>query len=244
MKEKSQQSLKLIVTLIIVMICGYTVFQLLEDAKQNDFYLMDAENYSPSVKFGTEKVVIGFSNSIAFSGSRYHQSNHLASNGLAIRANNGMPESSVIDFPNNAAEMEELHHDSPKTPQKGQVENSQYAYTYNSTQQNELKSSAYINISNSENVLSNVRDIVFDKEQLSSPGNFPTAVHTFTNTKSSTFLTNNSLTLSTDLSTNNSPMLVDGGSNPGDPNGVPIGDGKWILLAFVVIYGLKKKLIE
>ena len=59
----------------------------------------------------------------------------------------------------------------------------------------------------------------------------------FSKNSSNTFLANNSLSLTTDLSGNNSPMLIDGETNPGDP-GVSVGDGTWVLMGLLVGYGL------
>jgi len=55
------------------------------------------------------------------------------------------------------------------------------------------------------------------------------------NNSNNSFLANNSLSLTTDLSGNNSPMMIDGGSNPGDP-GVPVGDGTWALIVMMLAY--------
>ena len=59
------------------------------------------------------------------------------------------------------------------------------------------------------------------------------------NNSNNSFLANNSLSLTTDLSGNNSPMLIDGGTNPGDP-GVPVGDGTWVLIVMMLSYSFKK----
>ena len=59
----------------------------------------------------------------------------------------------------------------------------------------------------------------------------------FSKNSSNGFLANNSLSLTTDLSGNNSPMLIDGETNPGDP-GIPVGDGTWVFLGLLVGYGL------
>ena len=59
----------------------------------------------------------------------------------------------------------------------------------------------------------------------------------FSNTSFNSFLANNTLSLTTDLSGNNSPMLIDGGTNPGEP-GVPLGDGTWVLLGLLMVYGI------
>ena len=66
-------------------------------------------------------------------------------------------------------------------------------------------------------------------------GNFASNSPSFSNTPSNSFLANNTLSISTDLSDNNSPMLINGGSNPGDP-GVPVGDGTWVLMMLLGIY--------
>ncbi len=63
------------------------------------------------------------------------------------------------------------------------------------------------------------------------------------NTSSNSFLANNSLSLTTDLSNNTSPMLIDGGTNPGDP-GIPVGDGVWILLLLSMAYILQKVIVK
>ena len=57
------------------------------------------------------------------------------------------------------------------------------------------------------------------------------------NNSPNSFLANNSLSLTTDLSDNSSPVLIDGEGNPGDP-GIPVGDGTWVLMVLLVGYGL------
>lgn len=51
------------------------------------------------------------------------------------------------------------------------------------------------------------------------------------------FLANNTMVITNDMSDFNSPMHVGGGSNPGDP-GVPIGDGTYVLTCLIVLYSL------
>jgi len=63
------------------------------------------------------------------------------------------------------------------------------------------------------------------------------------NNLSNSFLANNTLTISTDLSDNNSPMLIDGDTNPSEP-GIPVGDGTLILLGFAMAYCSKRKLVK
>ncbi|MEI7504231.1 MAG: hypothetical protein WCG93_11765 [Paludibacter sp.] len=62
------------------------------------------------------------------------------------------------------------------------------------------------------------------------------------NNSSNSFLANNTLSISTDLSDANSPMLVGGDSNPGDP-GIPVGDGTLLMLLMMLTYSLKKSIV-
>lgn len=71
--------------------------------------------------------------------------------------------------------------------------------------------------------------------EIQSAGIFEDKTQSVFSPKTKSFLTNNTLTISTDLSENNSPKLVVITSNPGDP-GIPIGDGIWILLAFAGLF--------
>jgi len=70
-------------------------------------------------------------------------------------------------------------------------------------------------------------------------GSFGGNNQTNANNVSNVFSSNNTLSLTTDLSGNNSPMLLDGTGNPGDP-GVPVGDGTWVMLILMLGYSLKK----
>ena len=69
-------------------------------------------------------------------------------------------------------------------------------------------------------------------------GYIGTENQSISSTSSNSFLANNKLSITTDLLHNDSPMMVGGGSNPGDP-GVPVGEGMWIMLIMLLIYGLK-----
>jgi len=75
--------------------------------------------------------------------------------------------------------------------------------------------------------------------EIQSIGIFVDKTQSVKNISSNSFLANNTLTITTELSDNYSPMMVGGGSNPGDP-GVPVGDGTWILLIMMLVYSLKK----
>lgn len=74
--------------------------------------------------------------------------------------------------------------------------------------------------------------------EIQSIGIFADKNQTITNNSNNSFLANNTLSITTDLSDNNSPMMIDGGSNPGDP-GVPVGDGTWVLLIMMMVYSFK-----
>jgi len=104
----------------------------------------------------------------------------------------------------------------------------------------------------SANLSSNPVSITFQSTNIISKTNNPIisgiqspipfrTFQSFSNTSSNSFLANNSLSLTTDLSANNSPMLIDGETNPGDP-GVPVGDGEFILIGCLLVYGMVLKL--
>jgi len=113
--------------------------------------------------------------------------------------------------------------------------------TYSITQ----KKSAVANISGIQNI--SAKTSTFQAYNIVQPinngfqnvANFRSKSLTFSNTSSNSFLANNTLSIATELSDNNSPMMVSGTGNPGDP-GVPVGDGMWIMLIMLLSYSFKK----
>lgn len=66
-------------------------------------------------------------------------------------------------------------------------------------------------------------------------------VKQFSNPNTSTFIADNTISTSTDLTPeNNSPMMVGPTGNPGDPGVIPVGDGIPFLLALIALYGARK----
>ena len=66
-------------------------------------------------------------------------------------------------------------------------------------------------------------------------------VKQFSNNNISTFIADNTITTTTDLSAeNNSPMMVTG--DPGDPGVIPVGDGIPFLLTLIALFGARKVL--
>ncbi|MEI8084772.1 MAG: hypothetical protein WCG93_01020 [Paludibacter sp.] len=73
-------------------------------------------------------------------------------------------------------------------------------------------------------------------------GIYNVEVKQFSNTNTSTFIADNTISTTTDLTSadHNSPMLVGPTGNPGDPGVIPVGDGIPFLLALIAIYGVRK----
>ncbi|MEI8084574.1 MAG: hypothetical protein WCG93_00015 [Paludibacter sp.] len=148
-------------------------------------------------------------------------------------------DNSAIELPFNT--NLETEHTSKKTitGTNSQTENSSNSANYNCSQNRSESTNRSGNQPISSNVTTfeannNVQSI---NTGIQYDGNFGSKSQSFSNTSSNSFLANNTLTITSDLSENNSPMLIDGGTNPGDP-GIPVGDGTWVLLGLLVGYGL------
>jgi hypothetical protein len=102
------------------------------------------------------------------------------------------------------------------------------SYNYSKTQNTSNYSSGIHAVSSQENALQTSKT-AFPVDKGLQPLNVFEAKNQYVNKNSpNTFLAINSLTITTDLSDNNSAMLIGGDTSPGDP-GIPVGDGFWIL---------------
>ena len=122
---------------------------------------------------------------------------------------------------------------------KNAFENSPTSYiNYNYRQPQTASKSANIHAISSAKVTFQTSNTAYHvSNNLQSEGVYGATNSRTSNPGSNSFLANNTLSLTTDLTENNSPMLIDGNSNPGEV-GVPVGDGVWVLLGLLVGYSL------
>ncbi|MFZ4726758.1 MAG: hypothetical protein ACOYMD_15090 [Paludibacter sp.] len=149
-----------------------------------------------------------------------------------------------VDFPSNSNLEKDAPIKSNISVSKSGVGNNINVANYSFTPKKSVKTYAAVikNVSNNINTIQS-RNAQSINTGIQTVGSFESNTPTFSHTSSNTFLTNNTLSLTTDLSDNNSPMLIDGGTNPGDP-GIPVGDGVWELLLFSIIFALQKVIVE
>ena len=123
--------------------------------------------------------------------------------------------------------------------EKNAVENSPTSYiNYNYRQPQTASKSANIHAISSAKVTFQTSNTAYHvSNNLQSEGVYGATNSRTSNPGSNSFLANNTLSITTDLSENNSPMLIDGESNPGEV-GMPVGDGVWVLLGLLVGYSL------
>lgn len=115
-------------------------------------------------------------------------------------------------------------------------------YSYTPKKSVTTYAAAIKNVSNNINTIQSRNAIQHNNSGIQSISVYANSP-SISNTSSNSFLANNSLSLTTDLSNNTSPMLIDGGTNPGDP-GIPVGDGVWILLLLSMAYILQKVIVK
>lgn len=145
---------------------------------------------------------------------------------------------SQVDFPANQ-ELENIETNKKNiTEVTTGVKNANNASTYSYTQQKdeETYNAGIKYVSSKSSTFKTNNNSQSNNNGIGAVSNLENTSSSFSNTSSSEFLANNSLSLTTNLSDNYSPMMIDGGTNPGDP-GVPLGDGTWVLLGLVVGYG-------
>jgi len=108
-------------------------------------------------------------------------------------------------------------------------------YSYNQTKTSQVNASKIQFTSTKTNDYSSSKPVFSNNIGNQLEGSFGDKNQSNSNDVSNAFSSNNTLSLTTDLSDNNSPMLIDGETNPGDP-GVPVGDGTWVLFILLGIY--------
>jgi hypothetical protein len=149
-----------------------------------------------------------------------------------------------VDFPNNS----NLEKTAPNkinvlAPKSGVGNNINVAnYSYTPKKSVTTYAAVIMNVSNNINTIQS-RNTQSINTAIQTIGSFESNTPSSSITSSNTFLANNTLSIATDLTDNNSPMLIDGNSNPGNP-GVPVGDGVWILLLLSFTYAMVKTLIR
>ena len=241
MKEKSPHSILLSAILIFTLLCGYGMLQLKENSAHNMIFNLTAEDasYLSLFKENSQYNYKAYSHNPLVTSSA-----NLPQYSVKKQFDNKDNSSEKTDFPviNAAVEAEKvlLNKNVANGPTK--VKNN-YTYTYNQAEQHKVNTYTYqINSKNTEK-LSAMHQTSSSSNQTFTGVEFPSSVHPITNNNTNSFLANNSLTITTDLSGNNSAMLVDGESDPGSP-GIPVGDGIWILLSLLGMYGFRKILKE
>ena len=144
-----------------------------------------------------------------------------------------------VDFASNInLETDESNNNSITAP-AGEAENTNSGTSYYYVQ-NKLAATyaaAFQNVSSKTKTFQNSNTVQPFNTGIQTEDYFGNKTPSIKNTSSNSFLANNTLAITSDLSDNNSPMLIGGGSNPGDP-GVPVGDGTRVLLVLMVVYGL------
>jgi hypothetical protein len=138
-----------------------------------------------------------------------------------------------VDFPT-IANSETATHNRIQNSNTNSTKN-EVLYSYNQTKTSQVNTSniQFASIKTSANSYS--KTVFSSNISNQFEGNFGGKNQSNSNNVSNAFSSNNTLSLTTDLSENNSPMLIDGETNPGDP-GVPVGDGTWVLFILLGIY--------
>lgn len=157
------------------------------------------------------------------------------------QSNSRGTSNSEVGFPG-IVNLETIEPTKKNTPvAKREVENTICEAIYSYAQQNHAASysTSSQNNSNKTSTIQPNNAVSFGNTGIQSVAYLGAKTPAILNTTSNSFLANNSLSLSTDLSANNSPMMIDGESNPGNP-GVPVGDGMEVLMVLVIVHGLIK----
>ena len=113
------------------------------------------------------------------------------------------------------------------------------SYSYNQTKTSQVNASNIQFGTNKTNDYSSTKKVFSNNIGNQLEGSFGGKNQSNSNNISNAFSSNNTLSLTTDLLGNNSPMMVSGSGNPGDP-GVPVGDGMWIMLALAGAYSVSR----
>jgi hypothetical protein len=149
--------------------------------------------------------------------------------------NSNLSSNLEVDFPTMT---------NPETATHNRIQNSntnsmknEVMYSYNQTKTSPVNTSKIQFTSTKTNDYSSSKPVFSNITGDQLEGNFRGKSQSNSNNVLNAFSSNNTLSLTTDLSDNTSPMMIDGGTNPGDP-GVPVGDGTWVMLFWVGIYVL------
>ena len=146
--------------------------------------------------------------------------------------------SSNIDFPTlKKSTDDELNKHTDENARVEVYRRNNDDYKYSLAQHNSNYSSENQSVISQKNSFSTNKSIIPTNNMILSGSILGVRTQPISNTSSNSFLANNTLSFSTDISDNNSPMLVGGDSNPGDP-AVPVGDGIWLLMSLLVAYGV------
>ncbi|MEI7505103.1 MAG: hypothetical protein WCJ61_17650 [Paludibacter sp.] len=174
---------------------------------------------------------------------------------LALHLNNNLPSfknikqpyfdgisNSDVDFPDNSNLEKNASTKSNVSAVKSDLGNYSNVTNYSFAQKKSTVTYASDSkdVSSTINTFQNNNTAQLINTRIQAVGNFASNSPSFSKTSFNTFLANNKLSITTDLSENHSTMLVGGDSNPGDP-GVPVGDGTWVLIILLAGYGLVLK---
>lgn len=200
---------------------GVTLFLIMVQPSVSDTFLnLDLAYYNP-LNSTCNQQIISF-NTTEF--PSYKEKKHLISLGFT---------NSEIDFPTN----EKFTVEEQKKRSNENINNAdvQAVYGYNQTKERDNYSSGVQSVLNLKNTFQTKNVINSADNGFQSVRIIEAKNQSISNTTSNSFIANNTLSISTDLSGNNLPMMVDGGGNPGDP-AVPVGDGVWIMLLMLLVY--------
>jgi hypothetical protein len=233
MNELSNKQLML--TLAVMLVLGSAVFILLsQSAKNATFFGQHDKIYNDLNVFSSDKSTPenSYSSQSDFRFPSYKMKNSIASYETS---------SEVVDFNANTYAASKVQNKTKSTIKSNYQNNTNPIYSYSHNRQG----SAINFSSNVRKVLPTTNEshsgntLKLNFNEIQSIGIFGDKTKSVSNNYNNSFIALNTLSITTELSENNSPMMIGGGSNPGDP-AVPVGDGTLILLIMALVFSLKK----
>lgn len=242
MKESSDKSLLLFISFFVILCGGYIVFNQLGEHKGISLDGNNASKYFS--EDGLPRFNFSRNNKSNFSTHNSGSSaliGTLKNTEVKLDVNQTEISNIQVDFPNiNSSAIRkkvQVNSDNNSVSNSNNINynsssTSHSEYNYNAQRQIQEQANTYSN-----NKLSSINSVA------------PTSLNTYTakstdggsNLSTQSYLADNSASLLInnfgDVGNNNGRMLLDGESNPGDPGTlVPVGDGTWLLLLFVLAY--------
>ena len=232
MKKRTNRQFNQIVAVLLVFVSVCAIVTLIHfdnfDNILNNYFEYNTSSQTNQFKTMNSRQQQGF---IAV--SNINLSNYKAVKSTCLNGSSN----SEVDFPTMTSSEATTHNKIQNS--NGNSTKDEASYSYNQTKTSQLNASNIQFESTKTNINSSNKTSSSNNVGNQLEGNFGGNNQTNANNVSNAFSSNNTLSLTTDLSGNNSPMLIGGGSNPGDP-GVPVGDGTWIMLIMLLSYSFKK----